>query len=73
MEEARPNSLRTIVCRSVGELLRESAVLVGVFASLEPALRGSRFGASWVATVVVVTILLFLLGLYFTVKAEKTP
>jgi hypothetical protein len=57
----------------VGELLRESAVLVGVLASLEPALRGSRFGASWVATVVVVTILLFLLGLYFTVKAEKTP
>ncbi len=60
------------MCRSLGELLREAAVLVGVFASLEPALKGSRFGASWVVTVMVVTIVLFLLGLYFTVKGDQT-
>ncbi|HVV52049.1 MAG TPA: hypothetical protein VHO06_20445 [Polyangia bacterium] len=52
--------------------MREAAVLVGVFASLEPALKGSRFGASWVVTVMVVTIVLFLLGLYFTVKGDQT-
>ena len=58
--------------RSLGELFREAAVLVGVFASLEPALKGSHFGASWILTVVVVTILLFLLGLYFTVMGDRT-
>jgi hypothetical protein len=60
-----------ILERSIGEFLRESAVLVGVFASLEPLLKGSAFGLSWVGTVFGVTIVLFLVGFYFTVRAER--
>jgi hypothetical protein len=72
VEEPHPVSAQAIVFRSLGELFREASVLVGVFASLEPALKGSRFGVSWVLTVVIVTILLFLLGLYFTVMGDRT-
>lgn len=72
MEQPGSVSRQTIVFRSLGELFREAAVLVGVFASLEPALKGARFGSAWVLTVVIVTILLFLLGLYFTLMGDRT-
>lgn len=72
MAEEHSGSSRVIWQRALGELFREAAVLIGVFGSLDPILRGNRFGPSWMATVGGVTICLFLIGLYFTVKADAT-
>jgi membrane associated rhomboid family serine protease len=55
----------------LGELFREAAILIGVFGSLDPILKGNRFQVSWAGIVGGVTISLFLLGLYFTVMAER--
>jgi len=66
------SSFRVIWRRALGDLFREAAVLIGVFGSLDPILRGNRFGLSWMATVGGVTICLFLIGLYFTMRADVT-
>jgi hypothetical protein len=72
MEIQRSTSVQAIASRSLGGLFHEAAVLIGVFGSLDPVLRGNRFQLSWTAIVAGVTSALFLLGLYFTVMAEKT-
>jgi hypothetical protein len=70
--EASLSSVPSVTQRAIGEFFREAGVLVGVFGSLDPMLRGGHLGFGWVARVGAVTISLFLVGLYFTIKADAT-
>ena len=65
-----PGRTTVVVDRSLGEFFREAAVLVGVFGYLDPIFKGGTIGPAWVALIAVATSSLFLIGLFFEVRAS---
>ena len=70
MDTPGSRSKRVIIQRSVAEFLREAAVLVGVFGYLDPIFKGNGIAFAWVVGVGGVFTALFLLGLFFEVRAS---
>ena len=67
-----PRSQRAVVERSVAEFFREAAVLVGVFGYLDPIFKGGAIRPAWVILIAAATITLFVLGLFFEIKASSS-